>query len=250
MMKRNFQASLQFLPLCLLLLGSLGCSVLQSVESNKVPQNEIRQNYSVRASRGGTNVSANFTRGGWGAAVDLDPPSKVENNGAEMNQRNSLIFAGVYYGVDFSYVEKTHKFVYTNNDGKKFVNELSFEPVELADGAVTISRSGDTRVALSRKIGDDESVHIVVKSSQTPPSSNANEKKNSNDPDYDVSLNNELDSTRAAIILKPKDFKRFVNGRATLKVEVSRNLDLQQGTPAGGTMIWTYESTRDANVVN
>ena len=245
---------MKILPFAVLIFVGLGCQTLETVESTKIPQNEIRQTYVVTATRESTQVTAYFNQGSWGKSVDLDAPSRIEHNGAELAQNSMTFLTGTTYGRNQPGVETVHRFVYTNNDGKVFRNELSFEPLELPAGEIFIKRSEETVVRLSRPVGQDEKVSISLKSLQEhPDSDNSNaapKNAKTNSEEYDLFLNNELDESRSAIILKPKNLKKFVNGKAVLTIEISRDLPLQQETPAGGTMRWSYSSTIRTSVTN
>ena len=244
------QTSLKLLPFCILIFVCLGCATMETVESTKIPQSEIRQTYVVTATREKTQITAYFNQGSWGKSVDLDAPSKIEHNGAELPQNSVTFLTGTIYTKQSNGTETNHKFVYTNNDGKVFRNEMSFAPINLVTENIVISRSQETKIQLSRTVGADEKVSISLNSLEKRPDSDNSNAANKNAPDFDLGLNNELDDSRAAIILKPKNLKKFVNGKVTLTVEISREQSLQQQTEAGGTMTWRYTSTAAANITN
>lgn len=249
------QTLLKIFPFVILIFLSLGCAMMETVESTKILQSEIRQTYVVTATRERTNITAYFNQGSWGKSVDLDAPSKIEDNDRELPQSSITFLRGTVYELNLAGVQTTHRFVYTNNDGKTFQNELSFEPLDLPAGEISISRSQETKIQLSRIVGKDEKISISLKSLQTPPdsgNSNASTAPDKTEPKeiYELSLNDELDANRSAIILKPKNLKTFVNGKAILSVEVSRELSLQEQNQVGGTMRWSYSSTVDASVAN
>lgn len=242
---------LKTLPFFTLIFLVSGCQFMETVESDKIPQSEIKQTYTVNATRDETRVSATFSQGGWGKSVDLDAPSKIEHNDGELPQNSSTFLTGTFYAQSFSGVEKNHRFVYTNNDGKVFRNELSFEPIEIETQEISVSRSRETVVRFSRAVGKDEKVSINLESTVKPPEqSNTNVPKKPDSADYDIYLNDELDESRAAIVLKPKNLKNFVRGKAVLKIQVSREIPLQQATPAGGSMNWNYTTTTQINITD
>ncbi len=244
---------LKILPFALLIFVCLGCQTMETVESTKIPQSEITQTYTIRGTREQTEITAQFNQGNWGKSVDLDAPSKIDHNGSELPQVSNFM-QGTFYESGQSGVQTNHQFIYTNNDGKTFRNEMSFQPLEITVREITISRSQETKIPLSRVVGNDEKVSIsIISSEKRPESDNSNkapEMFKKDMPEYDLSLNNELDDSRSAIILKPKNLRKFVNGKAVLTVEISRELPLQQQTQAGGTMRWSYSSTADATVTN
>lgn len=244
---------LRFAVFGLLIAVSMGgCVSFSTIESNKIPQEEIRQSYTIRASKGETASFATFSRGEWGASVDLDGQSRIENNGVEMAQRSNLIFAGTHYARRVTGVEKLQTFTYTNNNGKKFTNSIRFEPIEIVSGNVEISRTSETRIGLSRNVASDEKLRITLTSSQSRPDNpngNIGKGKKRVEPDYEIVLNDELDASRAAFVIKPKNISNFVIGGATLKIEVSRTEELKQVTAAGGSIESVYESIVTSNVV-
>ncbi len=241
---------LKLLPFFILIFAGLGCATIETVESTKIPQSEITQTYVVTATRQQTNITAYFNQGSWGKSVDLDAPSKVEYNGTELPQSSTTFLTGTIYTKQLSGIETNHKFVYTNNDGKVFRNEMSFAPIDLVNENIVINRSQETKIQLSRSVRNDETVSISLKSLEKRPENDNSNAVNKNAPDFDLGLNNELDDSRSAIILKPKNLKKFVNGKAILTVEISRELPLEQQNPAGGKMRWSYSSTADANITN
>ena len=244
---------LKFLPLLILIFAALGCAFMETVESTKLPQSDIQQSYAVFASRERTAVSAHFFSKNLGKSVDLDAPSKIEHNGAELPQTALSFPFGMRYETNVASLQTNHAFVYTNHDGQVFRNELTIEPVELQLGEITIDRARELKIELSRAVEKDETVTVSLKSLAVRPGSgesNAAPKSDKPAEDYEIFLNDELDEKRSAIILKPKNLKRFVRGKAILSLAVSRTLSLQQAVAAGGTMRWTYTSNRDANVTN
>jgi hypothetical protein len=223
---------------------------METIESTKIPQSEIRQTYVVTATREQTNVAAYFNQGSWGKSVDLDAPSKIEDDDGELPQSSLTFLTGTTYGKKLAGLRTAHRFVYTNNDGKVFRNELNFEPLDLPDGEIVINRLQETVIRLSRAAGKDEKISISLQSAQKPPDSGNSNAAPNNSEEYDLFLNNELDENRSVIVLKPKNLKKFVGGKAVLSVEISRELPLQEQTQAGGTMRWSYTSTINASVTN
>lgn len=229
-----------------------GCTVFSSVESANIPQDEIRQTYLIRASGKGTSVFATFSRGSWGASVDLEIPSRVEDNGIEMSRQNNLIFAGVYYTWSTGAIEKSHTFTYTNNRGRKFVNKIEFEPIEIINQNTQFSRDQEKLIVLSRPVRENEKIQITLTSLERPvtdSNSNATSPPKPREPDYEIVLHDELTENRSSFLLKPKNLGKFAIGRATLKIEVSRTEGLKQATAAGGSIGWIYESAAVAEVV-
>ena len=237
-------------PLIILIFAGLGCAMMETVESTKIPQAEIRQTYVVTATRDRTHVVAYFNHGSWGKSVDLDAPSKIEDNDAELPQSSLTFIRGTVYETNLTGVQTAHRFAYTNNDGKVFRNELSFAPLDLPAGEIVVGRTQETRIPLSRTVGKDEVISIALKSLKTPPAAANSNAAPTNSQDYELLLNNELDESRSVIILKPKNLRKFVGGKAVLNVVVSRDSQLQEQNQAGGTMRWSYGSTLETSVID
>lgn len=253
----NLTDSRRLLKIILLLVltgAPAGCQVMETVDSSKIPQSEIRQTYVVTANRESNFATAHFYHGNWGKSVELGASSKIEYNGALLPRAAFSFPFGTRYEKTSRLLETRHSFVYTDGDGKVFRNELSFEPVELESAEIVVSRSREVKIELSRVIGKEETVSISLKSLTPPPdtdkSNDAPQGSRSAAEDYEISLTDELDESRRAIILKPKNLKRFVPGKAVLRLEASRTLSLRQAAPAGGSMRWSYNSLRDADVVD
>ena len=140
------QTSLKLLPFFILIVVCLGCATMETVESTKIPQSEITQTYVVSATRQQTNITAYFNQGNWGKSVDLDAPSRIEYNGAELSQNSVTFLTGTIYTKQLNGTETNHKFVYTNNDGKVFRNEMSFAPLEIVTENIAVNRSQETKI--------------------------------------------------------------------------------------------------------
>lgn len=243
------------LPILMLLFAGLGCAMLETVESTRIPQAEIRQTYRVSADRNETHAAAIFYHGSWGKTVDLDAASRIVHNDREMPQISPNFLKGTTYDVYFKEFQTRHVFVYTNGEGRVFRNEMSFEPIEINLPEAIVSRARNIVVPLSRAVRENEQISISLASTEARPAAEpANDNSAGppppNSPVYDLTLNGELDAARAAVVLKPKNLKNFVAGKAVLKIEVSRSLNLQQAAPAGGSMSWAYTSAVPASVVD
>ena len=237
---------IKFLPLLLLALFGSACIFPETVESTRVPAAEIRQTYHIAADRDGTHVSAVFYHGD--KTVDLDGPSRIEHNGGELPQISPGFFKGTTYERRDEIFAPRHAFVYTDGEGRTFRNELVFQPVEIKASGLEISRSRETSVPLSRDVEEGERVTVTLVSLEKRPADDA--KKPNGERLDELTLNDELDDARTAVVLKPKNLKNFTGGRATLKIEVSRELPLQQATPAGGSRGWSYTSTIETRVID
>lgn len=246
---------IRYLPIMLLLFAALGCAMLDTVESTKIPQAEIQQVYRVSADKNGTHAAAIFYHGNWGKTVDLDAPSRIEHNGSEMPQITPNLIKGTTYDVFSEQFQPAHEFVYVNGDGRAFRNRIGFEPIEIGQAEIKIGRTRETVVPLSRAVRENEEISISLSSAEKRPAAVLSNAANAEPApagadEYDLTLNGELDGGRAAIVLKPKNLKNFKTGKAVLRIEVARNLDLKEATPAGGSIGYAYRSTADVEVGN
>jgi len=234
--------------LIVLLLLTFGCRSCDTVESTKIAQSEIYQDYNIEASPGSTVVSATFrVGGGTGTTVDLDAPSRVDHNGKEMTENSRTMLVGTYYSFSSGDFVGHHEFTYTNGEGRLFKNVIDLEPIQPILVPPTIGNQ-KVIVMLSRAVREDESLETSIFSETQPPAPdtnvNANRQGNtgSSETRYSVDLNQNLNSNRTAIEIDPGKLNGFIPGGAMLQIKVMRNGDLQQKAAAGGAMRYTYTS--------
>ena len=252
-MSRNyFMAFLKkhFYLFALLLLLTFGCRSCDTVESTKIAQSEIYQDYSITASNSSTSVTATFRVGGsTGTTVDLDAPSKVEYNGQELTENLRSMLSGTNYTTESKGFQGRHQFTYTNGNRRVFQNSINFDPVEPVFGARELRSGEKTTILLSRPLMEDESIDTTLSSLEptpTPAPQNGNTERRGNvsidTPQYSQSLGNNLNGKRNAIEINPGHLKNFVPGKAVLTITVRGNSDLQQKTEKGGRIDYTYVS--------
>jgi hypothetical protein len=233
----------------LLLLLTFGCRSCDTVESTKIAQSEIFQDYAVEAGPGSTVVSATFrVGGGTGTTVDLDAPSRVDHNGAEMAENSRTMLAGTYYSFSAGEFIGRHEFAYTNGEGRVFRNVIELERIDPLLVPSTLGGNGKVVILLSRPVREDESFETMIVSETTPPgmADNANADRLGNtgatDTHYSINLYQNYGSTRNMIEIEPGALKNFVPGKARLSIRVVRNGDLQEKNKTGGSMRYTYTS--------
>jgi len=242
LIKKNFYLFL------LLLLMTFGCRSCDTVESTKIAQSEIYQDYLVDASHSGTRVTATFrVSGSTGTTIDLDAPSRIEYNGRELGENLRSFITGTTYSLASNVFVGTHQFTYTNGDGKVFLNELSFEPIELVGAPAVINSKEKTVIMLSRPVYETESLETSIVSLEKQPETNSNSnptgnKASSDGPSYSMNLHQNYNSDRTAIVIEAGGLKDFVPGKAEIVVKVRANKDLQQKNKAGGSMSYTCSS--------
>lgn len=231
-----------------LLLFTFGCRSCDTIESDKVAQSEIHQKYSVYTTKNEVKITAVFRVGGpTGTTIDLDSPSKIEYNGAQLTENLRSILSGTIYTAESSEFQGNHVFTYTNGEGKVFRNQIAFEPLDPISGPLTISPSDKTAILLSRPVRENESVQASITSLEpTPQNSNSNTNTEGNKmpegPMYSLELPTDLNNTRTALIIGRGGLKGFAHGKAQLKITVRDNRDLQEKTPTGGNIGYEYIS--------
>jgi hypothetical protein len=236
-----------YLLFLLLLLMTFGCRSCDTVESTKIAQSEIYQDYQIDASDSGTRVTATFrVSGGTGTTIDLDAPSRIEYNGRELGENLRSILSGTNYSFSSGVFTGTHQFTYTNGEGKVFQNELSFEPIELVGAPAVINPKEKTIISLSRPIYETESLETSIVSLEKQPETNSNSNptgnKTSDGPSYSTDLHQNYNSDRTAIVIDAGGLKNFVPGKAEIMVKVRAHKDLQQKNKAGGSLSYTCSS--------
>ena len=231
-----------------LILLTFGCRSCDTIESDKVAQSEIHQKYYIYATKDETRVIATFRVGGpTGMTVDLDKPSKIEYNGAELPENLRSILSGTTYNATSSGFEGNHVFIYTNGDGKVFRNEIAFEQLDPISGPLTISPSDKTAILLSRAVRENESVQVSVTSLEpTPKNLNSNTNVEGNKmpegPMYSLEIPTDLNNTRTVLMIGRGALKGFVPGKAQLQITVRDQRDLAEKTVTGGNIGYEYRS--------
>lgn len=234
----------------LLVLMVFGCRSCDTVESNKVAQTTIYQDYSIVATRDSTSVSATFRVGGsGGTTLDLNAPSKIEYNGKGMTENLRTMFGGTNYSWSGNGFQNSHQFAYTDGDGRVFQNGTSFEAIELVPGVSEIDPKLKTIIQLSRPLRDNESLETSVSSLEPTPvpvpqngNTHPNANTASNSPAFTWSIHNNLRDDKSAIEIDHGSLKNFVPGKAVLRITVEGSTGLQHKTETGGRISYTYTS--------
>ena len=224
----------------------LGCTSFETVESAKVAPSEIVQNYRISSAQNRTSVTAIFYAGG--ATVDLDAPTRIELNGKEMSESKPFFMKGTDYHYNSGSFEPTFQFAFYTADGKIFRNEISLAPIEIAGRDLSLSRSREIRIQLSRAVAPNESVSFSLRSqtievvSNETGANNFNADSQTTKERYSADGGAHLDAARASFAIEPSQLEKFALGKAILRIEVSKDADLQESTGKGGRMYSSYES--------
>lgn len=232
----------------------LGCTSLETVESTKVAPSEIYQDYRIKSAKNSTFVTATFhVEAASGETIDLDAPSLIELNGAEMRESKPFFLKGTDYNYQSNKFETDFQFDFHAADGKTYRNETSVAPAEIISEKISLSRSRDVPVRLSRALAANESLSFSLRSADIRvESAGSNANANSVTAEsYTADGGVHLDEARSSFTIDDSQLKKFALGKAFLIIEISKDSDLQQSTGKGGRIRTSYESQSvEVNVVN
>lgn len=220
-----------------------GCSSAKTVESTSVASADVYQSYVINASRDRTNVTANFRVGSKsGAAIDLDAPSKVENNGKSMSEIAANALRGAAYEDSAEGFVGQHQFVYTDGDGKAYRNEIDIAPLEFGEKPkAKIRRYVRTMIPLSRPVGADETVTASI-------TGRARADRNRPNETSFASAELNLDPSRTALMIEPIDIENFID-KIEISLRVEKNEPLKEKSAAGGDVQIAYEAQKFSALV-
>lgn len=246
-MRLNFQ---NLFALLLLTLVGLGCRSCDTMESNKLVQSEIYQDYTIDATKNSTNASATFRAGGsTGTTIALTAPSGVQYNGKAMSENLRSIVAGTYYSASSNIFTGEHQFAYTNGDGTVFKNDVTFQPIELVNPPKDLTRGKETVIALSRPLAEGESLDTSITSTVENQGMTGNSNSNSNaNPalTYYQNLNGNYDAGKKAIVISASNLANFAPGPADIVVKIRASKAISQKTHLGGMITYTYTTQAHA----
>jgi hypothetical protein len=229
----------------LLLLMTFGCRSCDTVDSGKVSSSAIYQDYSVSASSAGTEISATFRVGGpTGTTVNLNPPSRVEYNGTQMDENLRSAFSGTYYSASTRDLAARHQFLYTDGEGRIYKNEISFEAIGLADVPGTIKAGEKIVIPLTRRLADNENLDTMILSEEKRTGENSNTNANTSVPEkrYSVNLSRNLNGDRTAVEIPAESLVNFAAGKASLYISISGDVPIQEKTETGGSMHYSFNT--------
>lgn len=220
---------------------SLACvqGSVETVSSNTVQASQIYQIYNIETSKTKTEITAAFRIGGaTGTTLELTAPANVlyNNQPLPVSAPSNLIgtnykMKGTDYRTFFDNFQSSHEFSYTDADGKAYVNSINLAPVEIsAKSAINLETEKPSMIALSRTIGANETLTVAINSiidDEIPTAGNTvylNEKRN-------------------AVIITPQYWSaKRLPSQVELQIKIKKNLDLQNGTPLGGSISAIYKA--------
>lgn len=222
----------------LLICGCVQGSV-DTISSNTVQSSQIYQIYNIEASKERTDITATFRVGGsTGTTLELTEPGKISYNDAVLPVSVPSNLIGTNYrmkGTDYRTFTKNyqpiHKFSFTDNEGKNYINSVELLPLEISgDSSFTLQNSQPTTFPLSRSSANDEILTVAIDTiieDQIPTSDNS------------VYFN----ENRSAIIITPKYWQtKSLKSKAELKIKAKKNSIISQGAPIGGSISAVYSA--------
>lgn len=227
----------------ILALVILGCRSCETVESDKVAQSEIYQEYTVHGTKDKTDISAAYRVGGsTGTTVDLDAPSRVGYNGKEMSENSRAAFTGTYYSATAAAFTGDHNFTYTNGDGTIFKNSFKGQAFELIDPPKTADIRTEIVIKVSRGPGDGEAIDTSIVSKAENQGMNNSNQVNAEAAalSYYLNVQGNYDAARKAIVLPAGTLKNFAPGPAEITVKINGFKAIEQKTHGGGAITWSY----------
>jgi len=239
MSNRYFLETFCMRSLSLILLLAIvlsGCAPGDTVRSSSIDPAEIYQEYDVSRGKYGTTAVAMFRVGGpGGQVIYLTADSQVEYNGILL-KRDTRVYADTAgyteYGAE-SRAENT--FIFTDPAGKDYKNSVATDPILLETGPLTIDRSRDIMIKLSRPVKENETLSTTIGLMSRDP-------QDKTDRGRFVKLDGNFAEGRSSIIIRPEDLRGLASGKATISVMLKGEKPLDEGTPRGGRIKYDCES--------
>jgi hypothetical protein len=230
LLKKSLKAHLSVIFLVPVLFS--GC--VETTDSTGVKAETVYQNYRVTFSEEGLrhSASASFNvGGGLGTSLKLVAPSEVRLNGGGLRHE---LFLGSSYTLNWiAPFSPTHSFEWIDQDGKRYVNAATIEPVQVSVVPVYLSRSGVISIPVhAPALGAQDRLSIELWQSQAGQSR------------Y-YSLSGQLHGRDLVVYLRdarPNPADRPLVGSADLQIVRSRSIPLQQATPEGGQFTTEYRT--------
>ncbi|MEO5645347.1 MAG: hypothetical protein ABIQ40_18735 [Bacteroidia bacterium] len=225
---------LRFIPLAFILIIT-SCVSNETSDSKDVNQAEIYQTYRINCVEGNTSVTASFRFGGEnGTTLRLSKPASITYNQKSLTESKFLL-GGAFYRQDNAGTVAKHIFLFTDVDGKKYVNSYDFEPVEFINTPKKASKSENLVLPVTRRINANEAITFraecdTIKFNETTIGNSAADLVYYND-------------SAQALIVKPAFFEGFIDIPAKMWMEKSEfRAKLEETTNLPGEMHFSYQS--------
>lgn len=226
-----------------------GCNQasVETVSSNTVMSSQVYQMYLIEADKSETRITATFRIGGaTGTTLELTEPGNIFYNGAPLPKSAPENLLGSNYrmkGTDYRIFSKgyipAHRFSFTDNDGKNYLNSINLVPIEIsANPGFLFQFAQPATIPLSRAVGANETLTVAIDSvidDEIPTSDNSA---------Y-------LSPNRNALIITPQYWlAKSLKGKAELKIKIKKNSIISQGSPLGGSISAEYSAAPVSVAVN
>lgn len=228
----------------LLLLLSLSCLALRCASGNKlesanVNQQDIYQSYVVRRAKDGIEAHATFRlKDRYGDTLALNAPSSVTHNDKAMARRD-VFMSGAQYFADADSYSSTHRFEFTDGNGKRYVNSMSLEGVEFSGSVVELKKGAQNILPVTRLVKESDSKTTLSINDANNQSVYAEVQGGRGIIGARHSVY--FDEAKKAIIIEPDFLKELAAGAATITLTVRKERDkLEQAGGRGGDIAIEY----------
>jgi hypothetical protein len=214
----------QFLVFSSLVAAMAACSSNEISNSREVAPETVHQQYQIHSNESDdrVNLQAQFRFGGSnGTTLVLNDPSNVSIDG-EVIKVDSSKFGGAFYELSRSAAtfKGTHRFVFTDINGKKYENSFVFEPLRLNQPPVSTSKKQPLVLTFEAStLQNGDQIEISTTGS-----------------DSSFSVSHVVSNNQNTVEIPAAQLARQKNNKLVLDITLQRSLALQQQTAEGGSM--------------
>lgn len=230
---------LLLLPLFVFVLSS--CRVADKEDSSDFDQSLINTNYSITSYESGKDGDAGATfnveqKGKRLVQLKLDGKSNLRYNGRELKTETTPILGGIYYTVGNVKFGDQHTFVYTDNNGKKYTNSISMQPISIKEMYRDSAWEYCWNIVLSRGLEPNESGRMYLEGDS------AIEGQRIDIQRLDPDSNGYFDSLTNTIRVLPDMETEFTQSSSVKgEFQIEKIIDPAPQVPAaGGKISYTY----------
>jgi hypothetical protein len=201
----------------------VSCASNEIGESKDVNQDKIYQDYVIQYEEETekATIQSQFRFAGQdGTTLVLSAPSSIKINGKAIAV-DSNTMKGAYY--ETTATEKTYQFLFTDNLGKKYTNDITIQPIEFLQKPTAVDSTQDLALPINLLKVNNGIVTI--------------ESVNS---DSSFFLSQEVNTTTKSIIIPKAVLSKQKSGSVTVKIGLNYSVDLQQKTAEGGIISVEY----------
>jgi len=206
------------------LLGFAACSSNEIGNSKDVAPETVYQQYRIDyyESSDKLDLHAQFRFGGFnGTTLVLNNPSSISLDGQTLKVDSSK-YGGAFYESHKSASQfgGTHRYVFTDINGKKYENSFVFEPLRLVQAPTSASRKQALQLVFnSDALQDGDEIQVSTSGS-----------------DSAYSFTHDVSPRNYTVEIPASELARQKKDRLLLDIILMRNSRLQQQTKEGGEM--------------